>query len=354
MRPLHVAFVGMKRAPSSVPEGYWSTFVRYHLELPWYYARYSNCRIHLTTVEPVVYSENFEEDGNGTISCLTEGQYSNPFYKETHHPYDLVVHWRKWHDELYFPGARNVILSQDHSYSPDWLAQVAMASAEGRLDGILVFPSWHKRRVADELADLVPASRLYEGLTLGVDVHVYHPKDKDPFHLLWASDPGRGLDRLIMPFLQLRRKDPRFHLTVTYPDYVRPESLAPFYSFLRQPGVTHLPGLRNGPELWDLFNRSSFLPYSSTFPEPSSRCHRQAQAAGSVVLYPPGMGTPSELIRNKETGLILQLHDWPDAIMQAVNQPEQYRRISANARKLAESESWEVQAKRFYDFFSEA
>lgn len=351
VRPLYVAFVGMKRAPSSMPDGYWPTFVRYHLELPWYYARYADCRVHLTTTEPVSYSESF--DSGGTISTLTEGQFMDPFFKEDHHPYDVVVHWRKWFPELYFPGAKNVILSQDHSYSDEWKDTVRTAYRDGKLDGILVFPKWHHRQVLAE-TDL-PASCLYQGLTLGVDVHTYRPGNKDPFHLLWASDPGRGLDRLIDPFLKLWNRDRRFKLSVTYPDYVQPSTIGPFSMFLRHPAVTHYPGLRNGPALWKLFNDSGFLPYSSTFPEPSSRCHRQAQAAGSVVLYPPGMGTPSDLIG--DAGLVVDIDNWADLIMElAVFTPtnaDGLTLIGQRARALAESESWEVQAKRFYEFFSE-
>lgn len=330
---------------------YWPTFVRYHLELPWYYARHSNCRVHVTTTESVLYSENFTQEGGGTISTLSEHQFLDPFYKEEHNPYDVVVHWRKWFPDLYVPGARNVILSQDHSYSQEWRDTVRQAWLLGHLDGILVFPTWHRRQVAAET--LMPNDRLYEGLTLGVDVHTYHPGNKDPFHLLWASDPGRGLDRLIEPFLKLWNRDRRFRLTVTYPDYVQPATLSPFQMFFRHPGVTHRPGLRNGPELWNLFNDSGFLPYSSTFPEPSSRCHRQAQAAGSVVLYPPGMGTPSELIEPWKDGVVRDPSEWPDLIQQIVDGNGIYQDLSQSARRFAMSESWEVQAKRFYDKFSE-
>lgn len=351
MKPLYVAFVGMKRAPSDMPTDYWSTFVRYHLELPWYYARHSDCRVHLTTVEPVEYSEDFRALRGGTISSLTEGQFMDPFFKEEHQPYDVVVHWRKWFDDLYVPGARNVILSQDHSYSDEWKRNVGLAFASGRLDGILVFPTWHKENTARELDGLIPASRLYEGMTLGVDTDTYFPTSKDPFSLLWASDPGRGLESLINPFLRLWNKDRRFSLTVTYPDYVKPESIARFKHFLSHPGVRHLPGLRNGQRLWDLFNRSGVLPYSSTFPEPSSRCHRQAMAAGSMVLYPPGMGTPSRLIEPNLTGIVEHPDAWPEIIHQAVTSGR-WSEIGQNARTYALTENWPVQASRFFNFFS--
>jgi glycosyltransferase involved in cell wall biosynthesis len=350
-RPLYVAFVGMRRAPSSLAEGYFSTFVRFHLELPWYYARHSRCHVHLTTSEPVEYKEDFRNLGGGTISSLTEGQFLDQEYKADHHPYDVIVHWRRWHDELYVPGAKNVILSQDHSYSDQWKSEVTEAFRSERLDGILVFPTWHKSNTARELSGIIPPERLYEGMTLGVDTDIYQPAVKNPFKLLWASDPGRGLDKLMVPFMRLWQRDRRFNLTVTYPDYVKPEMIQAFSGFLSHPGVTHLPSVRNGSNLWNLFNESGFLPYSSSFPEPSSRCHRQAMSAGCVVLYPPNMGTPSCLIEDGMTGIVADPEAWPDMIQDLVKTGRN-EEIGHNARTYAVSESWAVQAKRFFSFFS--
>lgn len=349
MRPLYVAFVGVKRNPSDLPPDYFPTFVKFHLELPWYYARFSDCRVHLTTTEPVDYSESF--NGNGTISSITEGQYLDQDYKPNHHPYDVVVHWRKWHDDLYMPGARNVVLTQDHSYSSEWKNNVLNAFSEKKLDGILVFPTWHKQNTFTELGGIIPLKNLYEGMTLGVDTDIYTPEHKNKFSLLWASDPGRGLDRLIHPFLNLWKMDRRFTLTVTYPDYVKPESVARFSSFLSHPGVRHITNVRNGPALWSLFNTCSFLPYSSNFMEPSSRCHRQAMAAGCMVLYPPSMGTPSALIENGLTGIVEEPELWPTVINNAMNSGR-VEEIGRNARSFAISENWSVQASRFYNFFS--
>lgn len=347
-RRLRVAFVGVKRPPSDVPEGYWPTFVKYHLELPYYYAAHAPMDVDLTTVEPVEYQEAFLGTGlgGGSIRCLTEDQY-----RVAGGHYDVVVHWRRWYPDLHDPLARNVILSQDHSYGQEWLYEVKDAVDHGRLDGILVFPTWHKERVAAELKGILPVQRLYEGMTFGVDTSVYRPGRKDPFHLLWASDPGRGLEQLITPFLRLRARDRRFHLTVTYPDYVKPEAVARFQQFLTMPGVTHAPSVRNGQRLWDLFNDSGILPYSSTFPEPSSRCHRQAMAAGSLVLYPPNMGTPSRLLEDGLTGVVDHPDEWPDAICSMVSSGR-WEEIGQNARSLAMNENWAVQAGRFHRFFS--
>jgi hypothetical protein len=186
---------------------------------------------------------------------------------------------------------------------------------------------------------------------LGVDTETFFPTVKDPYSLLWASDPGRGLEALINPFLRLWSMDRRFHLTVTYPDYVQPAAVSRFMPFLRHPGVTHFPGMRNGPSLWGLFNSSAVLPYSSTFLEPSSRCHRQAMAAGCLVLYPPNMGSPSLLIEDGLTGIVADHSLWPDVIAQKVSDGS-WSDVGKNARTFALSENWEVQAQRFHRFFS--
>ncbi len=339
---IRVAFVGIKRSPSDMPKGYWSTFVRYHLELPWYYASGADMDVDIVHPEPIDYHERF--DSGGSIRCITEEQYLGGFGS-----YDIVVHWRKWFDYLYDPNTRNVVLSQDHSYGDEWKASVRDAFAANRLDGLLVFPTWHRENVATELKGIVTDSRLYEGMTLGVDTDVYRPGTKDPYSLLWASDPGRGLETLINPFIRLWQRDRRFHLTVTYPDYVRPESLVAFSGFFRHPGVRHVSGVRNGPALWDLFNSAGFLPYSSTFMEPSSRCHRQAMAAGCVVLYPPNAGSPSSLIESGLTGIVDPVHLWPDVICSLVSSGRR-EEVGFNARQFALSENWDVQARRFHDF----
>lgn len=344
---MRIAFVGIKRSPTEMPAGYWSTFVRYHLELPWYYARHAPIHVDIVHPEPIAYSEDFRELGGGSIRCITEKQWID----EPAERYDVVIHWRRWFDELYDVLSRNVILSQDHSYDQAWRDSAADAFDGGRLDGLLVFPTWHRDRIARELRGIVPEDRLYEGLTLGVDTDTYQPVGKDPHHLLWASDPGRGLETLVNPFLRLWTKDRSFRLTVTYPDYVRPESVAKFSSFLKHPGVRHLPSVRNGPQLWELFNSAAVLPYSSNFPEPSSRCHRQAMAAGCLVMYPPNMGSPSQLIEDGLTGIVADPSLWPDVIHDHICSGR-WEEFGHNARTFALSESWAVQARRFHDFFS--
>lgn len=344
---MRVAFVGVKRPPSDLPSlDYLETFIRFHLELPWYYAHYSRCDVTLTFVEEVEYERNFNFIGGGSIRAIHESRLREQ-------QYDVVVHWRKWYPDLYCDEATNVILSQDHSYSDEWKATVRFAYDNAQLDGILVFPMWHRDRVAAELVGCVDQDILITNLTLGVDSKLYAPSArKNPYHLLWASDPGRGLAELIPVFLELWSRERRFRLTVTYPDYVKSDALTRYASFLNHPAVTHFPSLRNGPELFDLFNSSGVLPYTSTFPEPSSRCHRQAMSAGSMVLYPPRMGTPSDLLEDGVTGIVQPIPYWADLIVDNIR-TGRWNELGQNARAFAVSEDWSVQARRFFEYFSE-
>lgn len=344
-RRLRVQFVGMERAAGTMPPDYLQTFVQFHLELPYYYARHSPCDVLLYVKDCEGYKIDFSFIGGGSLTVTPE--------IEAHaNDADVVIHWRKWAERFRKPGALNAIISQDHSYTPEWLAAVRSANEEGFLDGILVFPGWHSLQVGSELKRAgIFGVNLFPGLTLGVDPDIYRPAmAKDPHHLLWASDPGRGLAELIPLFLRLHARDRRYHLTVTYPDYVKPESMAPYAPFLAHPAVKHHPSVRNGPILWDLFNSSGVLPYTSMFMEPSSRCHRQAMAAGSLVCYPPDRGTPSELLENGITGIVERMHLWPELIHESIASGR-WAELGHNARSYAVSEAWEVQAKRFYNHF---
>lgn len=163
--------------------------------------------------------------------------------------------------------------------------------------------------------------------------------------MLWASDPGRGLNDAIGVALGLFHKDKRYRLNICYPDYARPATK------INHPALIWHGSIPNGPKLWDVFNRCGILPYTSSFYEPSSRAHRQAQAAGSLVIYPTNRGTPSELIEDDVTGLVRPLSvNWVD-IIDAYVCDGRWKEIGSKARDFAISENWEVQARRFENFF---
>jgi hypothetical protein len=157
--------------------------------------------------------------------------------------------------------------------------------------------------------------------------------------MLWSSDPGRGLTGALELAVKLHARDARFKLHVCHPDYAK---LSP----IRHPAIVWHGNVSNGPALWKLFNETGILPYTSTFTEPSSRAARQAQCAGSLVLYPPNMGTPSEYVQDMNTGITRPVGQWADTILSIADTTES-RQICENARAQALSESWSVQAKRF-------
>jgi hypothetical protein len=337
---VRIAFVGVKRKYMELAEDYRLAFNRFHLELPYYFARDGGNEVTITTVD---YRAVGVPVGSGVLRCVTETEFKNDQSK-----YDVIVHWRKWFPEFYKSKAVNVINCQDHSFSGEWVAAVRNAYDEKKLTGILCFPTWHQRNLQAETG--LPDEALIPGLTLGVDTEIYRPEQtrESTFQMLWASDPGRGLDRCIQLALELYRRNPQFKLNVCYPDYVPPRPR------IQHPAVIWHGNVSNGPKLWKLFNTCTFLPYTSCFMEPSSRAHRQGQASGMVVLYPPGRGTPSELIRENGGGYCAPIDTWADIIQEQAegicmfNNPSG---IMGRARELALSENWAVQAKRFNDYF---
>lgn len=341
---MRVAFVGVKRKYQELPEDYQDAFTRYHLELPWYYA--SGGMEVIVTTPDFTTGPKFMDDPRGILWHVEEKHFNDLFDDHSRNfKYDVVVHWRKWFPEFYRPEAINVINCQDHSFSPEWKATVVKAYAEKKLYGILCFPKWHKQNLYNELNGAIDGARLIDGLTLGVDTDIYAPApDKDPYQLLWSSDPGRGLQQMLRVFAQLRVLDRRFHLNVCWPDYCQ---FAPTFN---DPTITWHGNVPNGPALWGLFNKCGVLAYPSTFKEPSSRAHRQAMAAGSMVFYPPNMGTPSDLIVDGQTGFVKPVAEWPVQIFRQVIEGG-WKQIGDNARRYAISENWAVQAQRFRQYF---
>jgi hypothetical protein len=335
-----------------LPEDYRMTFTKTHIELPYYFAREGGMVVTVTTVDGYNGAEVFSDDGKdvGILGHVPES-FLGKWYDHVSDKmrdggkYDVVVHWRKWFPEFYRPEAINVINCQDHSFSHEWKSSVVRAYAEKKLYGILCFPTWHKQNLFQEMGGNIDGSRLIDGLTLGVDTEMYFPApNKDPYALLWASDPGRGLTECLKMFCQLFRMDPRFRLHVCYPDYV--QKVEPVV----HPGVVWHGNVPNGGRLQNLFNYCGILPYTSTFMEPSSRAHRQAQAAESLVLYPPGRGSPSQLIEHMRTGVVSDPSMWPPEIIRLVESGE-WKKIGQQAREYAVSENWSVQAKRFREYF---
>lgn len=340
---MKIAFVGIQRKFSEIASEYLDKFIQYHLEFPYYYARDGKNDVFITTVDHESFPFKFE--GGGSLRCVLDDRL------EDHGPFDVVVHWRKWFDDLYQgDGALNVLHTCDHTYAETWKKTVVDEFCNGKLHGILCYPTWHKHNLFMELDGALPIEHLWDGngMTFGVDTDIYKPDwaNKDPYKLLWSSDPGRGLSKAIELGIKLHARDRRFQLHVCYPDYV-PDS----FPQVKHPAIVWHGKIPNGPELWDLFNTSAVLPYTSCFKEPSSRAHRQGMAAGCLVLYPPDMGSPSHLIPN-DAGIVASVDSWVDTI---------YREVSSGgwmtyghaAREFAISENWTVQAQRFNKFFEQ-
>jgi len=335
---MKIAFVSVEKNWKDLENrDYVDKFIKYHLEFPYYYARDGKNYVSIVTDYETKW-KNF--DSGGAVRCISHENFKNI------DDVDVVIHFRKWSESCYRKNAINVLVSQDHSYSAEWHRNVQSALKDNKLYAILCFPGWHEQHLRDvEFHGLPLKPRLISGVTLGVDTETYAPaQQKSHYDLLWASDPGRGFMGAIQLAMRLFQIDKRFKLHFCWPDYVKGDFL-----LNKHPAIQLHRNLDNGPELWNLFATCGFLPYTSTFPEPSSRAHRQAQAAGCVVLYPPKMGTPSDLIQNGVTGFVEPIDKWVDIIVNLARDEERYNEISKNTREFAISENWEVQAKRFND-----
>lgn len=354
---MRVAFVGIKRPFTTIKKDIgidYETFIRFHIELPFYYSKYGANDVFVTTVDAgpkTIYELDEWEDPKHNIVTSEDGssmmwvvQESYLASMSTESKPEVVVHWRAWQQWAWdaCPDATHLLHTCDHTYGEEWKNNAKTALKNGQLSRIIAFETWHVRQLQQELQ--VGFENFVTQLHLGVDTEIYHPTEKDPFKLLWASDPGRGLPGCLEVFGELYKKDRRYHLHVLQPDYVK-EPLS-----VSHPGIKVHRNIKNSPELWDMFNTSMFVPYTSTFMEPSSRVHRQGMSAGSVVLYPSDRGSPSELIINGRTGVIipqsLNKHFWALKINE-IRENGQHLSIGTQARMFSLTEDWSVQAERF-------
>lgn len=339
---MKIAFVGITRDYSQLSQDYIRFFNKYHLEIPFYYAEFGGNSVDVVTKDFKSDVEIFESGGE--FRNISEEEYLLSSVK-----YDVVIHWRKWFEHLAKENCINILHTCDHTYSLDWKNDVLKAFSKNKLYGILCYKTWHQEQLFDrELSGYIPRDRFLDGMTFGVDTSIYKPaENKDPRALLWSSDPGRGLMNVIPIAIKLWQKDRRFKLHVCYPDYINQKIS------INHPAIIVHGNVQNGEKLWNIFAETGVLPYTSTFKEPSSRAFRQAQSAGSLVLYPPDTGTPSRLISDGVTGYVRQIDEWEKLIIETIDNKDLYNNICKNARQQAESESWKVQAKRFNDKMKE-
>lgn len=345
---LKIAFVGIKRPFLSIQDEIGisiETFIKFHLEIPWYYYFHGANDCYVSTVDTGYSGKRSDPaDDERTTHGSDGGVYTvkEAWVGSTH--LDVVVHWRSWQQWAYdaSPSSLHLLQTCDHSYSDEWKKNVKGALEGGQLSRIICFDTWHVRNTMRELG--VGWQSVLTNVHLGVDTATYRPLEKDPFKLLWASDPGRGLTHCLDMFRYLYQRDRRYRLHIACPDYVKNQIS------ISHPAISVHGHLKNGPELWDMFATSAFLPYTCQFMEPSSRAHRQAQAAGCCVLYPSDRGSPSSLIVDGRTGVIMGPHPEPlnwALKIDSLRESGEYIKIGTEARIFALTEDWNVQAIRF-------
>lgn len=334
---MKIAFVGIGRDFSSVRDEIGVSvddFTHYHLEIPYYYAKYTDDEVTIVT------DKMPSEVTDGIVNYCKTSELRDK---------DIVVHWRSWQQYAYdaCSDAIHLLHTCDHSYSNEWKITVANALRSGALTRIICYETWHVENMMRELSSVIEPSwdNVVTQLTLGVDTMMYRPKEKDEFKLLWASDPGRGLAGCLSVFNSLWKLDRRYVLHILCPDYALGNMLSVVH-----PSIRIHRFMKNGNELWDMFNTAAFVPYTSVFKEPSSRVHRQAQAAGCCLLYPDDMGSPSRLIIDGRNGYLMDKNFNPDEWAKRINNSRvsgEYKTMGYNSRLFAMSEDWKIQATRF-------
>lgn len=336
---MKIAFVGIRRPYKLMHPDYIRMFNKYHLEIAFYYAEYGGNDVTVTTVDYTSAHEEFPSGGR--FRNITEPE----FRSQLDGTYDVVIHWRDFFADLYQERSVNVVHTCDWNYPKEWVERIYSVFNSKMLYGLDCYPTWHKENLFTELGGRVPMNRLLAGHTFGVDTSIYAPSvNKDPYALLWSSDPGRGLNGAVQLAIQLFQKDRRFRLHVCHPDYTKMQKI-------QHPAIVWHGFVPNGPNLWSIFNSTGVLPYTSTFKEPSSRAFRQAQSAGSLVLYPPDMGSPSRFIQDGKDAFVRPLGEWEKLILDTVDSTD-YVRMGKEARLTALSESWQIQAQRFNETFT--
>lgn len=120
------------------------------------------------------------------------------------------------------------------------------------------------------------------------------PSLRDPFRLIWASSPDRGLEALLHIFRRAREYEPRLQLRVAYgfdnwdkviaknPGGVQDRMKKRILS-LFSPGVQWL-GRLPQPDLWNEFGQAGIWCYPTTFEETSCIACMEAQALGAIPI----------------------------------------------------------------------
>ncbi|MGQ7845208.1 glycosyltransferase family 4 protein [Granulosicoccus sp. 3-233] len=153
-------------------------------------------------------------------------------------------------------------------------------------------------------------------------VQVYHQRQvqRNPNHLLFCSSPHKGLEQVIERFDEVRRQIPELQLRICNPGYLRDP-------VVKNSGIVVL-GALTRPQLHTEMARALCVFYPQTrFRETFGLVGAEANALGTPVLAPAGMGALSEvlggreqLLRSIDTAAILnQLEKWRSGLTPPVH-----------------------------------
>jgi glycosyltransferase involved in cell wall biosynthesis len=165
-------------------------------------------------------------------------------------------------------------------------------------------------------------------------------------------DPEKNPLLLLEVIRALRRRDPRWRLTIAGDGPMRAELEQRVAALGLDEAVELLGEVSNGPPLWQLYRDShAFLHVSLT--EGLPQVLFEAQAAGVPIVATAVGGVP-EALANGATGILIPPRD-PEAAVRALEHlalDEAMRRsLTAAGRRNAERETLEAQLDRIIDFF---
>jgi len=274
-----------------------------------------------------------------TVYAEADGLWDGVLYRPTKQfrpfPMKLYVSWRA----LSMPQMAEFA---EHRFL--WMhdTDIGAVSSE-RLAGttIIALSDWQMAH----LREVYPGARIVKSGNGIVPSRFDQKVKREPYHLIWASSPDRGLEPILREWPKIRAEFPKATLSVFYGSdlarKVRPQAMERIDKLLQQPGI-EVRGRVDQTTLAREYLRSDVLVYQSVLPE-GSLFHEtycimvvEAQAAGCV----PITHSHGALSETNATGI--QTDDVWAALRRFWKMPKAEReRMRERGRVWAREQTWE-------------
>ena len=311
----------------------------------------------------VEIARRFAQDGwqvdvyNGAGS--QEGEYEtvgywDPERLKPREKCDLFVSWRQPKALLDLECPKAILWCHDLNYGPEVSKFIqTWASTPGAV--VCGVSAWHaemlKKYYDLPRADFVPN---------GVDISLFGddaPK-KEPFQLVYASSPDRGLDRLVRLWPRLKKREPGLSLKIAYGwnnidkmIAMGRQDLAEFKDKLLKmtamdESIQWL-GRLNKQEVANLYRESAVWAYPTSFLEVSCISAMEAMAGGAVPVtstwgaLPETIGDAGLLVPGQPDAAYWQ-EMWVESLIGCLTSPQIQWVLRAKARQRAFEFTWDL------------